>query len=397
MTTVVAARRQHRLAAAGRSAGRSSTTRIVRVAGHVAAPRAPGEQRRDLRRELAHVDRLLQVAVEAGRQEPLPVVLHRERGQRDRRGMLGRRRVGPQPRERLDPVHARQLHVHQDQVGTVRARQLDAQPRRRPPRASRSRRGSSTSRTSFRLLLVVLDDQDQRRRSSRLARPRAAARARQARDEVDELGRPNVALLGEVADLAGEPLAGRRRSCPSTSARRSARRPSADRRAAARRPRSRRRRASADRAARRAGRSLRARARTPSSPPVAAQHARSPPARAPPRPGRGRPGRRRSRPRCARRPRGAAQRAERGEQIWLRSTGLTRYSAAPSANPLPRSSIIETITTGIAAVAGSALSRASRSQPSSRGSRMSRMIAPRLERARASSRPLDAVAATSTA
>ena len=38
------------------------------------------------------------------------------------------------------------------------------------------------------------------------------------------------------------------------------------------------------------------------------------------------------------------------------STGLTRYSAAPSANPAPRSSSIDTITTGIAAVAGSRLS-----------------------------------------
>ena len=143
-------------------------------------------------------------------------------------------------------------------------------------------------------------------------------------------------------------------SCPSTSARRSGRRRRAGRRAGARRPRTRRRRASAGRA----GRPPAARCRT-SPHTLLAAAARST------LPALGREhrleqvqvhaGRRRSPRPCVASRRGATQRASASSRL-PRSTGLTRYSAAPSANPAPRSSIIETITTGIADVAGSLLS-----------------------------------------
>src|SRR4029077_5938855 len=62
--------------------------------------------------------------------------------------------------QRLHPVHARQLHVHQDQVGTMRSRQLDAQLG-----VARLQRAVADVPEhvahELHVLLVVLDDQDQ--------------------------------------------------------------------------------------------------------------------------------------------------------------------------------------------------------------------------------------------
>ena len=62
------------------------------------APPAGG----DLAGKLAHVERLLEVAVEAGREEALAVVLHREGRERDDRD-AGGRGVGPQPASASTP------------------------------------------------------------------------------------------------------------------------------------------------------------------------------------------------------------------------------------------------------------------------------------------------------
>ena len=65
------------------------------------------------------------------------------------------------------------------------------------------------------------------------------------------------------------------------------------------------------------------------------------------------------------------QRREQGIALH----GLDQVIQPPSANPLPRSSSIDTMTTGIVAIDGSALARARKSQPSTRGNRMSRTMA----------------------
>ena len=119
---VVPARSQHRLEQADvlrqvvDDQDRASLTPSLRGAA---------EDRANLLRELADVQRLLDVGVEARRQEALSVVLHGERGECDDRDLAGAG-LGAQPRERLHAVHARQLDVHEHEVGPVRARELDA-------------------------------------------------------------------------------------------------------------------------------------------------------------------------------------------------------------------------------------------------------------------------------
>ncbi len=71
--------------------------------------------------EARDVHRLRDVAVEAGREEPLAVALHRLRGQRDD-GHGGRSLVRAQPPQRLDPVDVRQLDVHEHEVWAVSSR-----------------------------------------------------------------------------------------------------------------------------------------------------------------------------------------------------------------------------------------------------------------------------------
>ena len=101
-----------------------------------------------LRREGADVDRLLEVAVEADREEPLAVALHRERGERDDRDLAVRASSlsGASPRRR--PCPAAGCPSGSRPGG---ARRATATPS--PPLAAssvRSPASRSTSRASFR-------------------------------------------------------------------------------------------------------------------------------------------------------------------------------------------------------------------------------------------------------
>ena len=102
--------------------GWSSTTRtwtgVVRL-GHRSPPRA--EEVADLLREAAHADRLLDVAVEAGRERALAVLVHREGGHRHDRDVLAVA-ADPDLTQRLGAVDAGQLEVHQDQVAVAPSR-----------------------------------------------------------------------------------------------------------------------------------------------------------------------------------------------------------------------------------------------------------------------------------
>src|SRR5215211_3500043 len=68
----------------------------------------------------------------------------------------------------------------------------------------------------------------------------------------------------------------------------------------------------------------------------------------------------------------SASQRTRASRTISRDTGLTRYSVAPRASPLARSSRIDTTITGMGAVTGSAFRDSRTCQPSSPGSRMSR-------------------------
>ena len=72
----------------------------------------------------AHPQRLLEVAVEPVAQRPRPVLGHRERRHRDD-GTAGVVR-GADPAQRLRPVDAGQLEVHQHQVGALLGGEPDA-------------------------------------------------------------------------------------------------------------------------------------------------------------------------------------------------------------------------------------------------------------------------------
>ena len=102
--------------------------RLVRAVNHrrAAATAVPP----DLVRELPHVDRLGDVAVEAGLGQPLPVGLHHRGGEGHDENPL-RRRFRPEQLEGADAVHVGQLDVHEDEVGLLRAGQGDALGRRR--------------------------------------------------------------------------------------------------------------------------------------------------------------------------------------------------------------------------------------------------------------------------
>ena len=114
------------------------------------APHLPGER--------AHVDRLLEVAVEALREQPLAIALHRERGQRDDRNR-GSSRIALERDHGVRPIHVRQPDVHQDHVReacTGDGDALGAVPRleRLEPRDAQDVTGEPH------VLLVVVDDQD---------------------------------------------------------------------------------------------------------------------------------------------------------------------------------------------------------------------------------------------
>ena len=181
---------------------RSSTTRIRGAAR--SCPRAPVEQLRDLARELAHADRLLEVAVEA-----------RPRAKRARSSSIANavsattgdplgRRVGAQPRQRLDPVHARQLDVHQHEVGRVRAGQRRSPSSAVAASSVRWPACSSRSRTSLRLRGLSSTIRTSGHRVGLLL---AGVRAAEPPDELDEPRPVEPPLLGEVADAAGQPVA----------------------------------------------------------------------------------------------------------------------------------------------------------------------------------------------
>src|SRR6476661_452933 len=96
--------------------GRSSTTSTVPPSSVMTTSRPTCEQvAPHLVRELAHTDRLLEVAVEAGRQRLLAIRAHGEGGEGDD-GDGGRSWVLPQPSERRVPTDPGELEVHQDEV-----------------------------------------------------------------------------------------------------------------------------------------------------------------------------------------------------------------------------------------------------------------------------------------
>src|SRR5712691_7423140 len=108
-------------------AGTSSTTRI-RGCRSFSAVISLAQVAAHLVGELAHADRLRQVAVEALGEEPLLVAAHRGRGEGDDRE-LGGARVLPQKLERLVAAQVRHADVHQHEVREVRLREghaLDA-------------------------------------------------------------------------------------------------------------------------------------------------------------------------------------------------------------------------------------------------------------------------------
>ena len=105
-----------------------------RVAGRPGALADSGSHRRSVEASTASVDGLGDVVVHAGRQARVEVVLHGVGRHRDDR-QVAEGRIGPQHSRRLQAVHLRHLHVHQD--GGVAARVGDAPSR--PPRGRRRR------------------------------------------------------------------------------------------------------------------------------------------------------------------------------------------------------------------------------------------------------------------
>ena len=310
-----------------------------------------GERRGDLSRELADVERLLEVVVESGREEPLAIrPSSRTRSARS----PGCRRSPGSARRRpsaCTPSMPGSWTSIRTRPGCRRARE------REPVLGVLGLEGLVAGvvedvARELQVPRVVLDDEDERpighvaSTSGAASRPRGR-RGRRARPAA------NVALLRQVADLAGEPLV--------VGARHVLRRQHDDR----------------DVADERVGAQLLDDREAVDVGHQQVEHARRPAARAarlarPPRrplarstaPALGREHRleevqidrvvvdRHQRARLA--PAATTQRASASSRR-ARSTGLTRYSAAPSANPAPCSSIIETITTGIVRRRGIAL------------------------------------------
>src|SRR5215467_4256200 len=101
-------------------AGTSSTTRMRAVIG----PSRWSEKVADGLDELAHRDRLRQIGLAAALADALLVALHRKRGHRhDRNGLEFR--IFLEPLGYLETGNFRQLNVHQDQIGTVLAREIE--------------------------------------------------------------------------------------------------------------------------------------------------------------------------------------------------------------------------------------------------------------------------------
>src|SRR5215203_598702 len=108
--------------------------------------------------ELEHVDRLRDVTIEAGLEEPLAVASHRLRRQREH-GHPRVAVVSADPVQRLDAVNPGQLHVHQDQVGRVLRGQRDGLLAGRRLDWCVSLRLENVAE-QLHVLLVVLDDED---------------------------------------------------------------------------------------------------------------------------------------------------------------------------------------------------------------------------------------------
>ena len=104
--------------------------------------------------QLPDVHGLRHVAVEALRQEPLAVPLHRLCGEREY-GDRRRPRVRTQPMERLDAVEVRELDVHQHEIGRVLRRHVDRLAARRRLERSVSGRDQDELLARVRSLLRI--------------------------------------------------------------------------------------------------------------------------------------------------------------------------------------------------------------------------------------------------
>ena len=131
-------------------AARAPRAAAARSAGGRRRRGSPADQRLDLPWQRAHVDRLLQVAVEARGEQPRAVVLHRvggQRGDRDRRRDARRRAARASA---STPVIPGRLMSIRTTSGRCRARERD--PRLGVARLERRKPAwPSTSRTSLRL------------------------------------------------------------------------------------------------------------------------------------------------------------------------------------------------------------------------------------------------------
>src|SRR3954470_10171304 len=103
--------------------GTSSTTRTL--PSSVTGRPSPLHEVPDLPGKGPDADGLLEVAVESGIEGPLPVLPHRQgRHRHDRH--FARPLAAPEEMQSLRSVHARQLEVHEDEIGTVLLRQGDS-------------------------------------------------------------------------------------------------------------------------------------------------------------------------------------------------------------------------------------------------------------------------------
>src|SRR5439155_8503974 len=124
-----------------------------------ARPGACLQKAPDLLRKRAYVDWLGEVAVEAGGEEAIAVLLHRERCQRYYlNGSCNG--IDAQAAERGNTVHVRQLDVHQNQAWPVIDRQSDALLRRRGFQRAVAIELQQVA-DQFKVLLIVFDDEDQ--------------------------------------------------------------------------------------------------------------------------------------------------------------------------------------------------------------------------------------------
>src|ERR671936_312515 len=114
-----------RIASSSRTFAATSSTTRIRGGGSVSAVISRPQVAAHLVGQLSHLDRLLQVAVEALGQEALFVAAHRRGGMGDDRD-LGRPRILLERLERLRAAQIGHPDVHQDQVGDVLLGHCDA-------------------------------------------------------------------------------------------------------------------------------------------------------------------------------------------------------------------------------------------------------------------------------